>query len=352
MTKILQPAICVVKALNNENEKHPGIDILEWDNVNLSHYNLKENIETYIELIQVTNMNELFMLVNLFLAPNDKYMINVEDLHYTSDYVYQAIFKLPVNGETYNDMINDSNKLATQMLHEKHIVNGNMILIKRSIINNDFNYVDMTMDDVTEILGSQFLHNALVIQPNNDISRQQYIHDAFEINFGQSHLDNSRSHEFKFLDYRLFFHIDKNAEKTEQTLNKYVSIIFGKKIYGNCLISLCDNDDASPKPLDLNEEIFMNIYYLSVHHHLNKTEIERKKYSRKLNLDNRSLDDNQINTEYFVHNNFPEITLCPNFFYIIKKEFLNLDINNYKNMLDIDIINIISKFTSILNDIE
>ena len=352
MFKILNPTICIVQALNNENETHPGIDILEWDVAHLSHYNLKENINSYINLLKVKNMNELFSLVNLFLMPNDQFIINVEDLHYTSDYVYQAIFKLPLNGETYNDMINNSNKLATQMLHEKHIVNGNMIIIKRFIINNDFNYADITIDDITEILSSQFLHDALVIRSNNDISKQQYIHDAFEINYGQSHLDNSRSHEFKFLDYRLFFNIDKNVEKNEQTLNKYVSIIFGKKIYGNCVVSLCDFDDSSPKPLNLDKEIFMNIYYLSLHNRLNKSEIDRKKYSRKLNLDNRSLDDNLINTEYFLHNNFPEVTLCPNFFYIIKKEYLNLDINIYINMPELDIINIISNFTSVLNDVE
>lgn len=356
MSKTLHPVICVVKASNNENEKHPGIDISKWDAVNLSHYNLKEDIESYVDFIKVKNMNDLFTLINIFLNPGDKYMVNIEDLYYTDDYVYQAIFKLPVSNSTYIDLINDSNKLGIQMLYEKHIVDGNMIIIKRSIINNDFNYIDITMDDITDILRSQFLHDALIIHPNNQISQQQYIHDAFEINFGQSHLDNCRSHEFKFLDYRLFFHVDRNTNKNEDNLNKYASIIFGKKIYGNCLVSLCDNDDASPRPLNLSIDTFLQIYYLSLHHRLNKTEIELKKYSRKLNINNRSLDDEHVNTEYFIHNNFPEITLCPNFFYIIKKESINLDINRYKNMTEQDIISIITSiitdFTSTLNDID
>jgi len=352
MSKILHPVICVVKTSNNENEIHPGIDILKWDSENLSHYNLKDDIEPYVEFIKVKNMNDFFGLINIFLEPNDNYMINIEDLYYTSDYVYQAIFKLPVGNGTYNDLINNSNKLATQMLHEKHIVNGNMIVIKRSIINKHFDYVDITFDDVTDILRSQFLHDALIVRPNNVISQQQYIHDAFEINFGQSHLDNSRSHEFKFLDYRLFFHIDRNAGKTDDNLNKYASIIFGKKIYGNCLVSLCDNDDSSPKPFNLITDTLNNIYYLSLRHRCEKIEVDRKKYSRKLNMDNRSLDDNLINTDHFVHNGFPEITLCPNFFYIIKQEVLNLDINKYKTMDETNILNIILAFSSVLNDIE
>ena len=352
MSKNLNPNICIVSALNDQNEKHNGIDILKWDAENLSHYNLKEEIESYINFIRVKNIHELFMLINIYLMPSEKYMVNIEDLYYTSDYVYQAIFKLPISDGTYNQMLDDSNKLATQMLHEKHIVDGNMIIIKRSIINNDFDYVDMTFDDVTDILRSQFLHAAIVIQPNNLISLQHYIHDAFEINFGQSHLDNSRSHEFKFLDYRLFFHIDRNANKIDNNLNIYASLIFGKQIYGNCVVSLCDNDDSSPKPLNINEELFMNLYYIALSSQIEKTEIDRKKYTRKLNINNRTLNDEEIYTDHFVHNNFPEITLCPNFFYIVKKEYQNLNITKYKNMSKIDIVNIISDMKSILNDIE
>ena len=45
MTRILNPTICIVKASNNDNEKHQGIDNLKWDSINLSHFNLKEEIE-------------------------------------------------------------------------------------------------------------------------------------------------------------------------------------------------------------------------------------------------------------------------------------------------------------------
>ena len=52
--------------------------------------------------------------------------------------MYQAIFKSPIPNSTYQTLIDDSNKLATQMLNEKHIVDGDMILIKRCIINSEF----------------------------------------------------------------------------------------------------------------------------------------------------------------------------------------------------------------------
>jgi hypothetical protein len=345
------PTICIVRASDMENEKHEGIDIMKWDAENLSHYNLKEEIEPYLDFIRVKNIHELFMFINVYLQPNDKYMINIEDLFYTADYVYQAIFKLPIKEGTYNQLINDSNKLATQMLHEKHIVDGNMIIIKRSIINNDFDYLDINMDDITDILRTQFMHNACIIRSDNTMSVQQYIHDAFEINFGQSHLDNCRSHELKLLDYRLFFHIDRKAERIDANLNKYASIIFGKKIYGNCLVSLCDNDDSSPKPLDIDYVLFLQIYYLALKNLLEKTEIDRKKYTRKINLDNRNLEDADIYTDYFKHNNFPEITLCPNFFYIIKKEYANIDKKQYENIDKNQLEEIYNKM-SILNDVE
>ena len=174
--KTNNPAVCILKLTSNDNEKHIGIDISKWDNEHLSHYNLKDEIEDYIQFINVKNINELFMLINIFLQPNDEYLINIEDFHYTEDYVFQAIFKLSknLNQTSYQTMIDNSNKLATQMLNERYVVEGNMIIIKRSIINNDFNYVDVTSDDITDIFRSKLLHTAVIIKPDNTIIDSNY----------------------------------------------------------------------------------------------------------------------------------------------------------------------------------
>jgi hypothetical protein len=338
------PKVCIVRNLNDLNEKHAGIDDCNWNEKDLSHYNLKDKIEDYIDFIEVLSIQDLFNLISCIIQPSDKYIINIDDFYYTSDYVYQAIFKMPSDNNSYNTQLDESNKLGTQLLNEKFLVNGNMIIIKRSIINNKYEYVDMKMDDITDILRSQFLHKATILKTDNSIVESTYIFNALEINFDQSHLDNSRFFEYRFLDYRLFFHIDKNANKNELNLNKIASMIYGKNIYGNVLISLCDNSDDSPKPLDITEDIIRKIYYLSVQQRYKNEEIDRKKYARDLKIDNKTYDEPQ-KSDKFEHNNFPEIILCPNFYYVIENEYKNLNIDELNSVNNI-------KFDEILNDIE
>jgi hypothetical protein len=348
--------VCVIRNLNDLNEKHNGIDDIHWNQKDLSHYSLKEKIEDFVDFIEVLNIEDLLNLISYVIQPSNKYILNIDDFYYTSDYVYQAIFKLPeTNNKSYSDQLDESNKLAIQLLNEKFFINGNMIILKRSIINNDFDYVNISMDDITDILRQQFLHKAIIIKPNanfneniNQISESTYMYNALEINFDQTHLDNSRFFEFRFLDYRLFFHIDKQAARNDNNLNILASIIYGKKIYGNVLLSLCDNSDDSPRPLDMTIDLFRQIFYIGLYQQKSNTLVDRKKYTRNFDIENKDLLDNkQKDNNRFIHNNFPEIILCPNFYYVIKNEYRNL------NMSDLNINDLnINDFQSVLNDIE
>ena len=345
------PIICIIKSQNNDNENHPGIHQDQWKADDLSQYKLKDNIEEYVSFTKLNTIYDLFNLIQNVVNPTDKHIVNIEDLYYTSDYVYQAIFKMVAKDGSYTMLIEDSNKLATQMLGEKHIVDGNMIIIKRSIINNDFLYEDITFEDITTILRSQFLHKAIIIKPNEQIEEQYYVYNPLEINFDQSHLDNSRYHEFKFLEYRLFFHVDINAEQTNDNFNKIASVIYGKQIYGNVLISLSDNSDSSPLNLDLTKDIINMIYYITLFHKMNNSEIDRKKYGRKMELENKNIEEyNPDIHKDFNHNNFPEVTMSPNFFQVIKREY---ELIIKLNKLIVSCVDV-NKYTdgSVLNDIK
>jgi hypothetical protein len=348
------PTICIVKYVSDYGDKFNGIDIAKWDNQHLTYSYLNNEVEDYCNFLKVRNTNELIMMIQSFVKPDEKYMINIEDLYYTSDYVFQAIFKSPIennnNNIDYNNLIEGSNKLATLMLHENHIVEGDMILIKRNITNNEYDYEDMTFSDIVDIIRAQLIHQAILITPNNTISEQFYIYDSLEIKFSDTNLEHYRSHEYRFLDFRLFFNIDRNAEKIDENLNKIASIIFNKKIYGNCVISLCDNNDSTPKALDINNILINQIYTICLRNYLNNTDVDKKKYGRNINVNNRTMTDEQINTSHFFHNNFPEITLCPNFFYVVKKEYNDIIKHNFEPKPS-DIDKYLENLT-ILNDIE
>jgi len=337
-----KPIICIVKSSNEDNERHHGIISKDWTEEFLTHYNLKENIQEYIQFIKLNTIYDLFTTMNVIINPSDKHMINIEDLYYTSDYVYQAIFKIIAKDTncSYNSLVEDSNKLATQMLGERHIVDGNMIIIKRSIINKDFCYTNMKIDDITDILKNQIIHTAVILK-ENDIMEQNYIYNPLEINFGQSHTDNVRYHEFKFLDFRLFFHVDTKVSRDK--LNKIASGIYGQNIYGNVLISLSDNSDSTPLNLNLTPELVNHIYTIVMYHRHNKSEIDKKKYCRNMEIKNKDIEDyDPLKHTTFEHGGFPEITLCPNFFQVIKLEY-----NDIKDkFVDYDIL-----FENTLNDV-
>jgi hypothetical protein len=338
----MKPVICINKALNHDGERHYGRESKDCTEEFLTHYNLKENIEEYVQFMKMNTIYDLFMTMNVMINPSDNHIISVEDLYYTSDYVYQAIFKTVVKDTSYsyNSLVEDSNKLATQMLGERHVVDGNMIIIKRSIINKDFHYTDVTVDDITDIIRNQIIHSAVVLEENN-INEKHYIYNPLEIDFSQSHIDNVRYHEFKFLDFRLFFHVDTKAPHTK--LNKMASGIYGQNIYGNTLISLADNSDSSPLNLNLTSELINQMYTIIMYHRLNKSEIDRKKYGRNVEIKNKDIEDYDPKKHTtFEHSGFPEITLCPNFFQIIKLEYNEIK----EKYTDYDV-----SFENTLNDI-
>lgn len=317
----LKPTICIIKDSNQDGEIHHGIESKDWTENFLTHYNLKENVEEYVKFMKINTIHDLINIINDIIIPSDKYIVNIEDLYYTSDYVYQAIFKTVSkdNDISYNGLMENSNKLATQMLSEKHIVDGNMIIIKRSIINMDLNYVDMTMDDAIDILKNQLIHTAVILK-DDLLVEQNYIYSPLNINFDQSHIDNVRYHEFKFLNFRLFFHVDIKASRTR--INKIASGIYNQNIYGNVLVSLADNSDPSPLNLNITSELVNQIYTIIMYHRFNKSEIDNKKYGRNIEIKNKDIEDyDQLKHTNFDHNGFPEITLCPNFFQVIKLEY-------------------------------
>jgi hypothetical protein len=318
MASQTQPTVCIIKTTNTYGEKHNGIDSNDWTETFLNYCNLKENLEEYTQFIKLNTIYDLYMLIYSTIDSED---IKIEDLYYTDDYVYQAIFKTVVKNIDYSNkkLIDDSNKLATQMLGERNIVDGNMIIIKRSIINKDFNYSDINMNDIVDILRNQLIHSAVIIK-DNDIVEQNYIYNPLDINFGQSHIDNVLYYEFKFLECRLFFHIDTKAEQNK--LNKIASGIYGNNIYGNVLISLTDNSDSSPSPLNITQDIINKIYSIVMYHRKNNSEIDLKKYGRNIEIKNKDIEDYDPNKHTkFEHNGFPEISLCPNFYQVVKLEY-------------------------------
>jgi hypothetical protein len=325
--------IALIKFVNEYDEIHPGIDMNTINENSMSHYLLKENLEDFVEFIDIKNSTQLMEIINKM--NKDGSSITIDEFHYDSDYVFQGLFLTSMENTC------ELNKLGTQFIREKMYVVSDLLIIKRSIINKDFDYKDVTFEDITSILKSQFYHQAIILKPNGEIIEKSYMYHPLEINFDQSHLDNTRIHELKILDLVLNFHIDIKSERSKSNYNIAASNIYKKKIYGNVLISLSDGNDNYQKNIDLDRNTINNIINISSKFY----QIDKSSYRRQIDLDNLTLNDDTRSTK-FIHNNFPVVALCPNFYYILKNE--NQKCSNLPENTE----NLTNIVNDILNDIE
>lgn len=272
------------------------------------------------DLVSIKNEEELFKLIEMYVEPKETSILNITDLFYDKDYVYQSIYK-----STDDTKIKTYNGLASQ-LTRSHNVDGSMILIKRLIVNSSHEYVDFTFNDLHKLIRHIFVHNAIIINPDNSMEDFPFITDVLESVPDKTTFETIRYHEYKFLDYTLLFYCDISAEQIPEKLNKIASTIYRKKIYGRVFVTLTDNNDEQPQLLDLDKNTMEEIYHL----HGIEEELDHTKYARKFDLSSQE--------------KFPQINYDPNFFSIIHKE--------YEKKIDIKLKTNVDNFTDVLNNIK
>ncbi len=293
----------------------------EWYINNFSFKSVREADIDYKQItIDSTSQEEIFKSIEKYVKPDEQSILNITDLYYDANYVYQSIYKVV---ESSNSKI--YNALGSQ-LTRTHTVGGTMILIKRCIINNDHTYIDFTFDDLHKLIQSTFVHNAIVIHANGEMEDFLFINDVLESTPDKQTFETIRYHEYKFLDYIMLFYCDISTPQTEENLNKIASTIYRKKIYGRVFITLTDNNDEHPQCINLDKKTINQIYHL----HAIEEELEHTKYAKKFDLENQD--------------SFPQINYDPNFFSIINLEYNKKEYIPHKTNVD--------KFQDVLNNIK
>lgn len=268
----------------------------DWYINNFSYKNVKDTILDFSQ-IELSSQEEIFNSIEQYLKPDDQTMMNITDLLYDENYVFQSIYK-----SSEDTTREDYNGLASQ-LTRTHKVCGPMLLIKRNIGENSSPYVNFTFDDLHRVVQSTFVHNAIVIHSNGQMEDFSFINDVLESTPDKQTFETIRYHEYKFLDYTMMFYCDISAEQSESNLNLIASTIYRKKIYGRVFVTLTDNNDENPQSLDLSIDTLKKIYHL----HAIEEELDHTKYAKKFDLSNTA--------------NFPQINYDPNFFSIINIEY-------------------------------
>lgn len=294
----------------------------------LEYYTVKDVLKPHIKFVDVKVVKDVFEHMNKYVLTNSNDILNIADIYYTSEYIIQAIF-LQSNKE--NESSNGINLLGSQ-LNNGYLCEGNMLLIKRNISNTKFDYCDILLDDVIQMTIDTFLHKGVILRYDGRIDQYEYIYDPLEWTNHKETQENIRYHEFKLLNFILTFYVNKNEKQESSKFNKNASIIYGKKIYGDVILSLRDTENISSNhnlTKDMIEKILKMFY---VRKPLNNNDYKLKQQPENIELSE--------NTEL---HHFPAITRYPNFYLVVEREFNNLKESENLNIDE-------NSFTEILNN--
>lgn len=298
---------------------HEGFGEETWSINNFFYTKLSDELKDSIKFVKISSINELFVILQLSGLTPDK-LIGISDVEYNENTVFQTIY-----AQTDNTTDLNFNKLATQIVRDVN-VSGRMIFIKRNIL--DESYENFTLSDFITIVRNVFVRDAIEVNVDGNCRQIEFMNDVLESQIYKDTFENIRYYEHKLLDYTLTFYVSKAGKQVDENLNIHASTIYGKKIFGKVVITLTDHQDEHPRCINLTEKTLKEIYHL----YRNQIEIDRSKYTKKINLDDLNIDEtinrvNHINEETNRVNGFPNITYNPNFFSIISSEYLR-----YKNM--------------------
>jgi hypothetical protein len=257
----------------------------------LSDEHIKKYLENKIEFIDFNNTTEMFKIVKKTFGEDIDADIEVANCHYNKKTIIQSF------------SIDNDNEL----LH------NNIILIKRSINDNDtytfsefdpsklesdiYNYEDMMIEDITKIIKKKSIincvdigcdgkienENIILLNQNNDVGKillQNKKKEIFYLNISNIVNKHSNSENENKIDEIIkektgayctnyfFTQIDIGLgilncyyENSSENKNEIISKLIGHDIYGNAIIFLQSNFDNDTETfLDLDSDLFNRLF--------------------------------------------------------------------------------------------
>jgi hypothetical protein len=295
----------------------------------LEYYPVKDALKSHIKFVDVNKIKDIFDSMNKNVIKENNDIVNIADIYYTSEYIIQALF-LQSNDDHTSKEIN----LLGSQLNNGNLCESNMLLIKRNITNDKFDYIDITLDDIIQMVIDTFLHKGVILRHNGHIDQYEYIYDPLEWTIQKETHENIRYHEFKLLNFIMTFYVNKNEKQESVKFNKNASVIYGKKIYGDVILSLRDTENISSNHNLTKDTIdkILKIFYI-------RKPLNANEYKLKPTNENKEISE-EHDVRYF-----PSITKYPNFYMVIENEFSRLKNNENKNINE-------NSFSDVLNNID
>jgi hypothetical protein len=238
---------------------------------------VKNNISNYIKFAEVSNDEEMMSVVVNTLEMTENLLGDTFTCYENESYVYQICYLTNVNVSDNNCFLTNEkiNNISSYLNHGKHAINGNCILIKTKISDDNLGInCTVTIDDISTILYKRIAHTCVHLSPN---SEKEFIFssDPFEV-FQNTNIKNIKCLDIKYLNltFSVYFELEPSINK----INEKASLFINKgPVYGNVVIALKvfgeinGIEDGSEDFIDLDLKLFNKIFVV-----MNNKDFENK----------------------------------------------------------------------------
>lgn len=186
----------------------------------LSHENVQDNIEDYIELKSIDCSNMMEEIMEILNMPDS--VAHTVRCHETDEYIYELCY--------HSDLASSVNNIATHLSKFTDRVIGNAILIKSKInYDSTCSLVNISLSDVADIYRKIFVHTGIIVGSNGSIDEYPFIFNPIDL-IKPDQLENMKFYEFKIFDKVIQMFIELNPVQIENNTNELASILYGENL--------------------------------------------------------------------------------------------------------------------------
>lgn len=211
---------------------------------------LKHDLEDYIKIVKVSDTQEMMEVVIKSINLTTKQTGHTTKCFESERHMYDMCHTI----QDKNYKGKDVNYIASRLVYGRLNIYGNSVFIKSKINTDGTCSTDnLTIDDITEIYRSKFVHKAVLINSDDKINEITYVSNPTE-RLTPKEIENIKGLEYQFLNYVIGMYIYLLPPNT--ITNKDASLISYKHVVGPVIVTLRTIDGDI---IDITQELYTQI---------------------------------------------------------------------------------------------
>lgn len=199
---------------------------------NFTQDKIQELLSDYIQFLSVSSEELLNTIMDNLIIKDDIYTVDTKDIGVFDGNLYQICHIQP-SEQTYDELKKkkiEYNGIASYLSDYGLKIYGKAVVIK----TKNKQLCSLTLDDLSMIYKSKFVHKGLLISSNNEISETEYIFNPIDW-IKPDEVVKYKYHEIAISDEEIlmiFF------DTTSNTKNEKISALCGQTITGTIILGV------------------------------------------------------------------------------------------------------------------